>query len=98
MDTVFDQARGGKVLIDPMVMNVDDTSSTITKILLKMEFRMLREMHHMTQQDLAKASGLSIQCISDIENPSSGNPTLKSITRYLDAFGYELHPQRKVVK
>lgn len=63
--------------------------------LSKMELASLRKSKKLTQKELAKMSGLSPQCISDIESENSGNPTLKSIIRYLDCLGYELYFQKK---
>ena len=54
----------------------------------------LRKIKHLTQKDLSLITGLSIQCISDIESKNSGNPTLKSLIKYLDALGYEICFQR----
>ena len=61
----------------------------------KMELINLRKSKKLTQKELAKRSGLSVQCISDIESENSGNPTLKSIIKYLDCLGYELYFQKK---
>lgn len=63
--------------------------------LSKMELASLRKSKKLTQKELAKMSGLSPQCISDIESENSGNPTLKSIIKYLDCLGYELYFQKK---
>ena len=63
--------------------------------LSKMELASLRKSKKLTQKELSKMSGLSPQCISDIESENSGNPTLKSIIRYLDCLGYELYFQKK---
>lgn len=90
--------KQNNVLIDPMIPNLDRIDSAINKVLFKMELRMLRDVYKMTQQDVSKASGLSVQCISDIESTSTGNPTLRSITKYLDVFGYELAVKEKVIK
>lgn len=68
----------------------------ISRILTKMELAELRKSKGLSQKELSALSGLSVQCISDIENSSSGNPTLKSITRYLDSLGYEMLFRKKV--
>lgn len=86
------------ILIDPMVPNVDRVDSDINRILFKMSLRMLRDVNNMTQQDVSRVSGLSTQCISDIESAHTGNPTLRSMIKYLDVFGYELTVKEKVIK
>lgn len=68
----------------------------ISRILTKMELVELRKSKGLSQKELSALSGLSVQCISDIENSSSGNPTLKSITKYLDSLGYEMLFRKKV--
>ena len=67
----------------------------ISRILTKMELVELRKSKGLSQKELSTISGLSVQCISDIENASSGNPTLKSITKYLDSLGYEMMFKKK---
>ena len=59
------------------------------------KFIKLRHASNITQKELSEATGLSIQCISDIENENSGNPTLKSLIKYLDCLGYEITFQKK---
>ena len=74
-----------------------DITATAIMFLLPSEFELskLRKAHKMTQKQVAEATGLSVQCISDIESETGGNPTLKSIIRYLNCFGYELYFQKK---
>ena len=67
----------------------------ISRILTKMELVELRKAKGLSQKELSTISGLSVQCISDIENASSGNPTLRSITKYLDSLGYEMMFKKK---
>lgn len=83
-------------LIEGMIF-IDPVEQYISTRLLKMQFSDLRKIKHLTQKDLSLLSGLSIQCISDIENRDSGNPTLKSIVKYLDSLGYELCFQQKTL-
>jgi len=83
-----------KVLIDPII---SPTEEYISRRLIKMELSNLRKNLHMTQKDLSSLSGLSVQCISDIESEQSGNPTLRSLIKYLDCFGYEICFQKKSI-
>lgn len=84
-----------KNLINPLVY--DETNLSINYILTKMQFRFLRAHKHLTQEDISQLSGLSVKCIGDIESPKDGNPTLKSLMRYLDSMGYELKIQKKTI-
>lgn len=83
-------------LIDPIIC-VDPTEQYISKRLTKMQLGDLRKTRHLTQKEMSMITGLSIQCISDIESESSGNPTLRSIIKYLDCLGYEITFQRKSI-
>lgn len=83
-------------------MNSEENKDTekeqyISRILTKMELAELRKSKGLSQKELSALSGLSVQCISDIENVSSGNPTLKSITRYLDSLGFEMLFKKKTI-
>ena len=69
----------------------------ISKRLTKMQLSDIRKLKHLTQKELSALSGLSVQCISDIENVTSGNPTLNSLVKYLDTLGFEIAFQRKTV-
>lgn len=69
----------------------------INKRLTKMQLPDIRKVKHLTQKDVSEATGLSLQCISDIESLTSGNPTLKSLIKYLDCLGYEIAFQRKSI-
>ena len=69
----------------------------ISQKLTKMELGELRRMARITQKDMSRLSGLSTQCISDIESEKSGNPTFKSIVKYLDVLGYEICFRKKVI-
>lgn len=61
----------------------------IASVISKMELKEAREHCNLTQAQVSEASGLSVKCISDIEN-SKGNPTFRSLQRYLNALGYEM--------
>ena len=83
-------------LIDPLIIT-DPMEQYISKRLTKMQLGSLRKAKHLTQKELSMITGLSIQCISDIENENSGNPTLRSIIKYLDCLGYEICFQKKTI-
>lgn len=85
-----------KVLIEGIIFS-NPTEQYISKRLTKMQLADMRKMKHFTQKELSEISGLSIQCISDIESENSGNPTLKSLIKYLDCLGYEMVFQRKTI-
>lgn len=85
-----------KVLIEGIIFS-NPTEQYISKRLTKMQLADMRKMRHFTQKELSEISGLSIQCISDIESENSGNPTLKSLIKYLDCLGYEMVFQRKTI-
>ena len=75
----------------------DDFEQYVSKRLTKMELSIMRKSRGITQKELSKVSGLSIQCISDIESENSGNPTLRSLIKYLDCLGYEIAFQKKEI-
>lgn len=77
------------------IIEPDITEEFISKRLTKMELSQLRKSKGISQKEMSKVSGLSTQCISDIESPNGGNPTLKSIVRYLECLGYEISFQKK---
>lgn len=85
-----------KTIIEPMMFN-QNAEQYIMEQLVKIELADIRKMNHMTQQDMSKLSGLSVQCISDIESQNKGNPTLRSLNKYLNCLGYELNFQKKTV-
>jgi transcriptional regulator with XRE-family HTH domain len=68
----------------------------ISSVISKMELKNAREISNMTQAQVAEISKLSLNCISDIEN-DKGNPTFKSIQRYLNAIGYEIMFRKKSI-
>ena len=84
-------------MIYPIIFHDDPTEIYINQRISKMELAKLRKRNKMTQKDVSSATGLSVQCISDIESENAGNPTLKSLVRYLSCFGYEIAFQRKGV-
>lgn len=86
-------------MINPMIFDTPElkTESYISQRITKIELSKLRRMNKMTQKDLSRLSGLSTQCISDIESEKSGNPTFKSIMKYLNVLGYELYFRPKIL-
>lgn len=83
-------------LVEAMIFS-DPTEQYISTRLTKMQLADLRKIKHLTQKDLSTITGLSVQCISDIENEKSGNPTLRSLVKYLDCLGYEICFQKKTL-
>lgn len=69
----------------------------ISKRLTKMQLSELRKSKGLSQKAMSELSGLSIQCISDIESSNSGNPTLRSMIKYLECLGYEMTFQKKTI-
>lgn len=85
-----------KELLNPIILS-DDRDQYISKRLIKMQLADIRKSKKLTQKDISILSGLSIQCISDIENNNSGNPTLSSLIRYLDCLGLEIAFKNKCI-
>lgn len=65
--------------------------------LTRMELVELRKSKGLSQKQVAELSGLSVQCVSDIESTNAGNPTLRSMLKYLNCLGYELMFQKKTI-
>lgn len=80
--------------IEPFIY--DATEQFISTKLTKMQLSDLRKSKHLTQKDIAILSKLSIQCVSNIEG-KSGNPTLASLIKYLDALGFEICFKKKSI-
>lgn len=85
-------------LIEPIICNNDPIEEYISRRLTKMQLGDLRKIKHLTQKQVSEMTGLSIQCISDIESEDSGNPTLKSLNKYLECLGFEIMFQKKTLK
>ena len=62
-----------------------------------MQLSELRKSKHLTQKEVAESAGISVQSVFSIENESGGNPTLKSLIKYLDCLGYEIAFQPKTI-
>lgn len=73
----------------------DEFEQFISTRISKLELVNLRKSKKLTQKELSDISGLSVKCISDIESETTGNPTMKSLIKYLDCLGYELYFQKK---
>ena len=89
--------KAEKIIINPVIFLSKKDDDTINKILTKMELPLLRRHIGLTQEDISNITGLSIKCISNIENPL-GNPTFNSLAKYLDALDYELTFKEKTIK
>ena len=89
----------GKELFAPMIFDTpeDKADRFISQRLTKMELGDLRRRAKITQKELSSISGLSTQCISDIESEKAGNPTFRSIQKYLDVLGYEICFRPKII-
>lgn len=87
------------VLINPMIFDTPEARADkyIARRITKMELSELRKRYKITQKELSKLSGLSTQCISDIESEKTGNPTYRSIEKYLDVLGFEICFRPKVI-
>lgn len=84
------------VLVEPIIFS-DPLEQFISKRLTKIQLGGLRKMKRLTQKEVSEATGLSVQCISDIESEDGGNPTLKSMIKYLDCLGYEMVFQKRSI-
>lgn len=88
-----------ELVIDPMIDLSPEGKADrfISNRLTRMELSELRRRAKLTQKEMSDLTGLSTQCISDIESEKGGNPTLKSIMKYLEPLGYELCFKPKTV-
>ena len=85
-------ARKKKEKLDGYInMNsYSNTDAMINDKLLRMTLVNARKSANLTQKELAKLSGLSESCISNIESGESSSPTLRSLVKYTTALGVEL--------
>lgn len=81
-------------LINPIIVN-DDVESFINSKLTKMSIGEIRSSQHLTKKKLSELSGLSVKCIADIESLETGNPTFKSLLKYLNTLGWEVTFQKR---
>lgn len=90
-----------KILINPIITDRSKAEIKADRFisyrLTKIELSEIRRRMKITQKQMSDMSGLSTQCISAIESDKGGNPTLKSIMKYLDTLGYELYFRPKSV-
>lgn len=70
--------------------SINNTDASIADKLLRMELTNVRKSKHLTQKEMAKLSGLSESCISNIESGEETSPTLRSLIRYMTALDIEL--------
>ena len=75
----------------------DDVDLGIASRLIKMQLTGLRKARHVTQKELAKMTGLSEGCISNIESDGErdNSPTLRSLLKYAQALGADLYIKAK---
>lgn len=70
--------------------------------MIRMNLLSARKSSHISQQELAEKSGLSMSTISAIESNFDRSPTLESIIRYANGVGYSFstikQPIRDIVK
>lgn len=67
-----------------------NTDAMINDKMLRIQLTNARKSKHISQKELAKLSGLSESCISNIESGESSSPTLRSLVKYTTALGIEL--------
>lgn len=67
-----------------------NTDAMINDKMLRMQLTNARKSKHISQKELAKLSGLSESCISNIESGESSSPTLRSLVKYATALDIEL--------
>ena len=58
------------------------------------EIKELRTRNNITQEQLSRLSGVPFATINRLEN-RKGNPTLSTLQKILDVFGYQLSIVRK---
>ena len=56
---------------------------------MNIDFRKLRENNNLTQKEVSDQSGLTVQTIVRLEQ-RKGNPTIKTISKLLKLYGYEI--------
>lgn len=68
-----------------------NTDAMINDKMLRIQLTNVRKSKHISQKELAKLSGLSESCVSNIESGESSSPTLRSLMKYATALGIELN-------
>ena len=79
----------------PIIFVGDKVELELSRIETNYQLHTIRKRHRMSQRQVSELTGLSVKCISDIESINNGNPTLKSIMKFLDCFGYEVVIKKK---
>lgn len=79
----------------PIIKVGDKVELELSRIETKHQLHIIRKRHRMSQKQVSELTGLSTRCISDIESMDGGNPTLASIIKFLDCFGYEISIRKK---
>lgn len=79
----------------PIIFVGDKVELELSRMETKYQLHIIRKIHRMSQRQVSELTGLSTKCISDIESIGTGNPTLKSIIKFLDCFGYEINIRKK---
>ena len=76
--------------LEQLILESEDAQKAMeefrARIALQQQLIQMRKAEHMTQQDVAKASGLSQQAVSRIENGAGA--TIQSLIKYLAGIGY----------
>ena len=76
---------------------METTEDFITDKITRMQLSNLRKSMKLTQKDISEKTGLSLNCISNIESGEDKTPTLRSMIKYLNALGYEMTFKKKEV-
>lgn len=76
---------------------MNELNNDINDRLLRMTLSDLRKSSHLSQQELADKSGLSLSTISAIENDNDRSPTLSSIIKYITALGYKISLTKDII-
>ncbi len=76
--------------LEQLILESEDAQKAMeefrARIALQQQLIQMRKAEHMMQQDVAKASGLSQQAVSRIENGAGA--TIQSLIKYLAGIGY----------
>lgn len=62
---------------------------------VRMQLVEARKSSNLTQKDISEKTGLSVSSIHSIENNIDGNPTLKSLIKYLECLDMEICFRKK---
>lgn len=78
---------------NPIVEESSDIDKLITKYGIHMQLHSLRQKAHISQQQLADISDLSVGTISRVE--TGKEITLQTVIKYANVFGYDLILKKK---